>query len=343
VTQLNTLEAYMILGQELIRRVYAEDSPEELHAWLSAQVTRLSGGDESARLLWDDSFALYEQIMATRKEKSSLPQNERKSASWPWESWTKYLDPLDAGMLAVLSAADGTGKTLAAENVAEHWAKSGLNVVFVHFELNRSLMLDRRMVRQTGISRRDLKTGTLTPEQELTRRRADDSLRSWPGSITYLHTPRWTMEKAIGEVAKLVSEDLCDAFVIDYLEKAAPSNAQLKSMGSNVFSREADDVEIIKSAAEALERPALLLSQMNKSGKRTNFDQLDRTAIRGSGEKTEKANVVILLHKDTPESPIVQVRIDKNTMGPCGVFEQYMEGSRFLLVDLAADDASGNR
>ena len=334
----NTREAYMVLGQELIRRVYAEDSPEEIHTWLLAQVTRLAGGDENARLLWEDSFALYERIMAQRKEKSELPPNERKSASWPWASWSKLIDPLDAGMLAVLAAGDGVGKTLACENIAEHWARAGLNVVFVHFELNRSLMLDRRMVRQTGLSRRDLKVGALTPEQELMRQRADDYLRSWPGSITYLHTPRWTMEKVIGEVSKLVSENLCDAFVIDYLEKAAASTAQYKSFGSNTFSREADDVEIIKSAAEALERPALLLSQMNKSGKRTDFDQLDRTAIRGSGEKTEKANVVILLHKDTPESNLVQVRIDKNTMGPCGVFEQYMEGSRFLLTDLATQD-----
>jgi len=32
------LEAYMVLGQELFRRVYAEDSPEEIHRWLLAQI-----------------------------------------------------------------------------------------------------------------------------------------------------------------------------------------------------------------------------------------------------------------------------------------------------------------
>jgi replicative DNA helicase len=333
--QSNTSDAYMVLGQELIRRVYAEDSPEEIHNWLVAQVTRLGGGEENARLLWGESFDLYEKIMAKRKEKALLPPREQRNITWPWDSWSRLLDPLDPGLLAVLSAGDGVGKTACAENIAEHWARCGLNVVFVHFELNRSLMLDRRMVRHTGIPRRELKTGLLSPQQVALQEQADEHLRSWPGSITYLHTPRWSMEKVIGEVSSLVSDSLCDVFVIDYLEKAAPSARQLKTFGSNVFPREADDVEIIKSAAEALERPALLLSQLNKSGKTATFETLDRTAIRGAGEKTEKANIVILLHKESSDTSIVRVRVDKNTMGPCGSFEQYMDGARFLLIDLA--------
>lgn len=333
-----TLDPYMVLGQELFRRVYAEDSPEEIHAWLVAQVTRLGGGDEGARLLWGESFELYEEIMRKRREKAALPESERRTLTWPWESWAKLIDPLDPGILAVLSAGDGGGKTLYAENLAEHWAASGLNVVFVHFELNRSLMLDRRTVRHTGIKRRDLKLGELTDMQEDRRQRADDQLRNWPGSITYVHTPHWTMEKVMGEVGSLASEDLCDVFILDYLEKAAPSNRQLKAYGHNYFAREADDVELIKSTAEALELPALLLTQLNKSGKRTPFEQLDRTSIRGAGEKTEKANIVILLHRETSDSNIVQVRIDKNTMGPCGTFEQYMQGSRFQVTDITPDE-----
>jgi replicative DNA helicase len=324
----------MVLGQELFRRVYAEDSPEEVHSWLLTQVQRLGSGEDDARLLWPDSFELYEEIMRKRKERAALPASERRTLTWPWSTWNAYIDPLDPGVLCVLSAGDGHGKTLYAENLAEHWARGGLNVVFVHFELNRALMLDRRTVRATGISRRALKTGELTPEQELARQRANETLRAWPGSITYVHTPRWTMERAMGEVSALVGEDLCDVFIVDYLEKAAPSNRQLKSIGNNVWAREADDVEIVKGTAEALERPAVLLAQLNKSGKQQTFEALDRTSIRGAGEKTEKANVVILLYKETSDSKIVQVRIDKNTMGPCGTFEQYMEGSRFLVTDI---------
>ncbi len=331
------LEAYIILGQELQRRAYVEDSPEQIHDWLLRQLKRLTGGEEEARLLWQDSFELYEEIMAERAEQAALPEGEQRILTWPWSSWSRLLDTFDPGVLAVLSAADGAGKTLYSENLAEHWAKEGLHVVFIHFELNRSLMLDRRMARHSGILRRDLKAGELTEYQERQRKEANKRLLQWPGSITYVHTPGWTMERVMGEVSSLVAEDICDVFIVDYLEKAAPSNQQVKTMGTNIFAREADNVEIVKRNAEMMERPAFLLAQLNKFGKQQSFANLDRSAIRGAGEKTERANIVILLHRESSDKRVVKVRIDKNTMGPCGTFEQYMEGARFLVADIATD------
>ncbi len=328
-------EAYMILAQEIFRRVYAEESPDAIHKWLLAQVQRLGGDNGNARLTWAESFEFYDRLIERRIAEATRPASERRLITWPWQTWNTLIDPLDAGLLAVLSAADGVGKTLYAECIAEHWARSGFNVVFVHFELNRALMLDRRASRHTAIERRALKLGTLTPEQLRTLDDANKRLRGWPGSITYVHTPGWDMNRVMGEVGALVRDGLCDVVVIDYLEKAAASPSQLRAFGTNSFAREGDNVEIVKQNAEMLEIPALLLAQLNKAGKRQEFADLDRTAIRGAGEKTERANVVILLHKETSESNIVQVRIDKNTMGACGSFEQYMHGQRFMVRDIA--------
>ena len=334
------LEPYLVLGQELFRRVYAEDSAEEIHAWLDAQLRRLAGApNDDAWMTWADSFDVYEEIMRKRAALAALPESERKIISWPWATWRKLIDPLDPGMLAVLSAADGGGKTLYAECLAEHWARHGLNVVYVHFELNRALMLDRRSVRHTGIPRRTLKEGRLTGQEEARRARANDELRAWPGSISYLHTPSWSMERTMAAVGAAIGDGLCDVFVVDYLEKAAPSNRQLKSHGTNVYAREADDVEQVKGLAEKTEVPALLLAQMNKDGKKESFGGLDRTAIRGAGEKTDRANVVVLLHRDNSESAVVRVRVDKNTMGPCGSFEQAMNFVRFGVDDMEPDEA----
>jgi len=331
------LEPYLVLAQELMRHVYAEESPQEISGWLMAQIQKLGAvGQEDAKLLWPDSFTLYEEIMAQRVADAQLPPEQRKDLTWPWSTWRNLLDPLDPGMLAVLAAGDGGGKTLYAEVLAEHWAYSGRKVVFLHFELNRALMLDRRTVRHTGIPRRQLKDGRLTTDQEATRQEANKKLRAWPGGITYVHAPGWTVEKALATVDTLITEGLCDVFVVDYLEKASPSPRQLKVYGTNVYAREADDVEQIKSFAEQHNIPALLLAQLNKIGKGTQFANLDRTAIRGAGEKTEKANIVILLHRETRESTIVQVRIDKNTVGPTGSFEQYMDAPHFRVADIAA-------
>lgn len=327
-------EPYLVLGQELFRRIYADAGPEELHNWLMAQLSRLGGSDTNARLSWPESFILYDQIIAERARQAAIPESERRILTWPWETWSSFIDPLDPGMLAVISGADGSGKTTYAENLAEHWAAHGINVAFVHFELNRSLMLDRRMARQTGIQRRILKTGTLDAAQQAEYERANDRLRQWPGSVTYIHTPGWTMERVVNEVRALVTEEICDVFIVDYLEKAAASERQLKSYGSNLFAREADSVELLKTAAESMEIPAILLAQMHKAGKATEFEKLDRTAIRGAGEKTEKANLVVLLYKQTSDTNLINVRVDKNTMGRCGTFDQFITGSRFLITDV---------
>jgi replicative DNA helicase len=333
------LESYLVLAQELMRRVYAEDSPDEINGWLSAQLQRLSGtGNETARLLWAESFDLYEQIMAKRTAEAALPEDERKALTWPWRSWSNLLDPLEPGMLAVVAAGDGVGKTICAECIAEHWARCGRQVAFLHFELNRAIMLDRRTARATGIPRRALKGGALNRLDEERRWDANERMRSWPGGITYVHTPGWTVERALGEVRALKAEGLCDVFVVDYLEKAAAAPRQLRSYGTNIFAREANDVEQIKSFSEQEEVPALLLAQLNKMGKGQSFEDLDRTAIRGAGEKTEKANVVVLLHRESPETGMLHVRVDKNTIGPTGSFAQYMETSRFLVTDVEVSE-----
>lgn len=334
------LEPYLVLGQELFRRVYAEDSADDIHDWLSAQLRRLAGtADEAAWMSWVDSFDVYEEIMRKRAALAALPESERRIPTWPWATWRRLIDPLDPGMLAVLSAADGGGKTLYAECLAEHWARHGLNVVYVHFELNRALMLDRRTARHTGIPRRTLKEGVLTGQEEARRARANDELRAWPGSISYLHTPGWTMERTLAAVGTAISDGLCDVFVVDYLEKASASSRQIQKHGSNIYARETDDVELIKDMAEKTEIPALLLAQMNKAGKKESFAELDRTAIRGAGEKTERANVVILLHRDNPESEVVKVRVDKNSLGPPGSFEQFVDFPLFNVVDIEDEEA----
>ena len=93
-----------------------------------------------------------------------LPVAERKLFTWPWSSWNELLDPAESGSLSVIAGPDGVGKTAYAECIAEHWARQGHHVAFVHFELSKIIMLDRRACRHTSIARRTLKyANELTP------------------------------------------------------------------------------------------------------------------------------------------------------------------------------------
>ena len=233
-----------------------------------------------------------------------------------------------------------THNTIYAECLAEHWARKKNHVVFVHYELNRALMLDRRTARHTGIPRRVLKSGQMTQEQRQKVAQIRPRLLAWDGYITYLHTPGWTMEKTVQELRRLKTQGECDVVVLDYLEKTAASRRQLQMFGTNPFQREADNVEQLKNFAESTETPALMLAQMSKAGKSTSFNNLDRTDMRGAGEKSEKANIVVLLHRDRESgdtgeySSLVNVRVDKNTVGATGNFTQYMHPELFSVHDL---------
>lgn len=334
-----TAEPYLILAQELMRRVYADMEPDELHKWLLEQAAKLaSKGNENAALLWQQSFDYYDQLLADREARAALPANERRELLWAWSSWNRMIDPLEPGLLAVIAAGDGMGKTIYCETQAEHWAKMGRRVVFVHFELNRAVMLDRRAARHTGISRRELKMGPFDDAMKSRWVEARRNLAKYDGQITYLHTAGWSMERTIGELHQQIEKERCDVVLIDYLEKAQPSSSQLRLFGSNQYQREAHDVEQVKTFAETTETPVVMLAQMSKAGKDSGIANLTRTAMRGAGEKSEKANIVVLLHREHDDekgyAPLVDVRIDKNTLGPTGVFQQYMDGEHFRVFDL---------
>lgn len=333
------LHPYLAFAQEMMRRVYAEEEAPMLHQWAMDQLSRMSGKTgENAVMTWEESFDFYDELLKRREQDALLPPEERKTLDWFWPSWNRLLDPLEPGMLAVLSAGDGMGKTIYSECLAEYWARRKNHVVFVHYELNRALMLDRRTSRHTGIVRRDLKSGKLNGEQKQLISDMRPRLLSWDGYITYTHTPGWSMDQTVQELRRLKSEGHCDVVVLDYLEKVSPSRRQMQMFGSQSYQREADNVEQLKNFAEGTETPVLMLAQMSKAGKSTGIANLDRTDMRGAGEKSEKANVVILLHRERAGeegySQKVDVRIDKNTIGPTGNFSQWMEPELFRVHDI---------
>ena len=147
------------------------------------------------------------------------------------------------------------------------------------------------------------------------------------------------MERTIAELRSLQADGRCDVAVIDYLEKASPSARQVKLFGSNVWQREADNVEQLKVFAESTDVPVIMVAQMKKSGKDESWQKMDRNDMGGSGDKSNKANLVVLVRRDRDAngsySNTVHVQIDKNTMGATGAFDQWMQPEYFRLSDIS--------
>lgn len=332
---------YEIFAKEIIKRCYADEEPDEIYQWMAAEIKRMLGEvDNSAIMTWGESFVLVNDMMAEFEKIANTPIKERKLLTFPWSSWNKLIDPLKKGMLGVVTAPDGFGKTIYAESIAEHWANHKNKIVFVHYELNREIMMMRRTARHTGITTREFETGKLSQEQKDRISKTKEVLLSWEGYITYLHTPGWTMEKTVMELMGLAQRQECDAVVFDYLEKATASKRQLQMYGTNMYQREADNVEQLKTFSESTGIPVLMIAQMNKEGKGQSFDKVDRSDIRGAGEKSDKANLVVLLSRErikTGYSNEISVLVDKNTMGACGAFKQMMKPEYFRVADIETE------
>lgn len=271
---------------------------------------------------------------------------------WPWFSWNHNgtVRPLWVGMVAILAAPDGQGKTTYLEQIAEHWASNGHHTVYVHLEDSLEYKLDRRLCRRASVTMDKVESGDFTPEE---RERVDSANRDmglWAEYLHYYHAAGENMTTIVRELEARVAEGVCNAVVFDYLDKVQASRGQVKLFGDQGWERQANDMEQLKSFAEKAKVPVFTATQGNKSmqdgGTQT------RRAIQGSGQKSQKAQLVLILTRDLvgdkglrdkdgrlvaeagEYSPIAKVRIDKQNIGKTGELKQYIAGKYFTVRDL---------
>lgn len=333
-------EQMELFAKEIFRRVLGEQEPEEIRTWMAESVARMGGDTKGdAVMTWAESFEFTNRMIEKYEQLARIPKKDRKILDFPWTSWNKLINPLSPGIMMTITAPDGQGKSLISESIAEHWAEHKNKVAFVHYELNQEIMMQRRTARHAYIPARAITDGNLTPQEKDIIDSIMPKLMSWDGDITYVHTPGWTIDKTLDELRKIQVESGLDVVVIDYLEKIYPSRRQLKMYGSNVYQREADNVEQLKNFAESTGIPVLMVAQMNKQAKRDESKDRTSASMTGTGEKSNKSNVVVLLSRERTDghySDEVNVTVDKNTMGATGTFKQMMIPQFFRLEDIDA-------
>jgi replicative DNA helicase len=343
---------YIRMAEKLMQMAYGNHKPEELFTFIEEEKRTLQPPrDDGALQTWDESFEHYWRVLDRRRE---VTETGGMATTYPWASWNALIDPAEPGLPILLSGDSGTGKTIYLEGFADWWAMQGLTVAISHFELNRGVMYDRRIVRHTGISRSKLKTGILTQVEEQRIMDAERRLKSWPGAIHYLHTPAWNIDELCREVRGLVRDGMCDALVFDYLDKLSASPRQMKLFGSNQTARLADDTAQWKDLLETEQIVGVSAAQLRKSGKEKRFDELVKEDIQGSGDRANFVNVVGLIHREIVDAKEVdehgevvteiggrsreaRVKIAKNTMGKEGVLNQLVKASLFTVKDSIID------
>lgn len=297
---------------------------------------------DDAVLLWLDSLdGFYNGQLERCSELDAIEAGTAPArVSFPWKAVSRFIRYLRPGMLATIAAESSVGKTVAMECCAEFWARQGLRVVFFHLELSHRFMLDRRMARHSGERLEVIESGQVTDAMK----NADLAMREWSGAIHYVHCPGWSASQVVQKARQLRGRGQCDVMIVDYLQKLRLGYRS----GQNKADALGNAIEGTKNGLEQMGIPGLIGSQFNRQAR----GQGRKTGglIRGSGEVEEKSNVVLTLDREILDndmhgpagnviakvgerSPVVKVRVDKNTAGPTGDCELVMNGARFMMLD----------
>ena len=319
--------------------------PDELFAGAQERIQQLAPAQRASSFIYGwDTLKAHDAMLKERER--LFKSGEATTFDWPWESWNRFIRPMRAGLLGVVAAPDGVGKSTVLEMVAEHWAAKAAHVVFVHLENDFDYTMNRRLCRWSRVPMAAIEDGNLDSKSWAAIREAQERMDLQ--TLHYLDAAGWTMAELIAELSIRHSEGVCDAVVIDYLNKIRPSREQARLFAGRPYERQADDAELLKSWAVKHKAPALTAVQMNKEAQ--NNGRQTRQNIRGSGEISEKSQLVVVLTREICEqdemlngkvvahkgeySPLMSVRVDKQNRGRTAEWQMFYNGRHFEVRDV---------
>ena len=326
----------MAVGTEIVKAANAHDGPiETLYDEVSRQFFDAVDVSSPASHLRGNDDSLAEYLANQERIKERLDANPDALITTGWVDLDRYLGDIEAGMLHVVVARPGVGKTIYLEGIAEHNARRGHTVALYHLELSHALMLNRRMARYSGIPIGRLRRGY----QGIELSRAIDEIRPWHHRITYIHCAGWSAERIAADMVRLRARGECDLAIIDYLQKLRwPENK-----GANLAALYGLMAETLKNVAENLGIPVVTAAQVNRSWKSNANGRPHIEDLRSSGEVHEKCNQAVVLHRPQDRedrrgggsSETIEVAVEKNTTGDVGRLELFHQLGRFRLVSAA--------
>lgn len=286
---------------------------------------------------------IHAEIMVQRIKDPNATLN----VGWPWASWRRIVRNLRAEQVALLSAPSGVGKTTYLEMIAEYWAQNH-QVVFVHLENSLETTLDRRAQRHGHVTVDDLEAGRMTADQADAM---NAGVNRFVERLHYVKAAGWPMERIVSELSTLRANGQCDCIVLDYINKCRPSRSQRENYGTDIYAKQADDMEQLKVFCEMHGTIAIVAAQMNKGGNDGNGKK-GRGDVRGSQEVLDKAQLVILVSRDIAAntireksgrvvceagefSPETTVQVVKQNSGRLGEIQQIYVGAFYEVRDVA--------
>lgn len=330
-------------------------APEQLYASANEKFRMLQPKSSGNNFVYGwDTGAI--QSESARNRRAALATGKTKFFNFPWDSWNEVAAPLTSGMLGAIYGPTKAGKSVFLEMVAEYWALIGNHVVFIHLEDNLQYKLDRRTARHSKVDYNRIITGNLTDDEIKAIDDCELALRdTFSTRLHYYHAPGVAMHEACAEIDRRRQEGVCDAVVIDYLDKFQPSRAQMRMFGDKLWEMQAHDIEQLKSCMERNNIVGFTAGQGNKDMQ--DSTELNMKNVAGSGQKIHKMQLAMMFGRqrvgDKPLvdddgvivappgslSPIIDIGVVAQNQGEARRWQQVIN-KNFVIKDIPVERVS---
>ena len=247
------------------------------------------------------------------------------------------------GMLTILGARPGVGKTSLALSIAKHVAEKSGPVLFVSMEMTPNELMDRLVSMETCVAMQNIVTKRMAPEEWRRTITAASGMAGLPFRFLRLRTPMQIRREA-GAMKRAEGLRL---IVVDYIQLMR-GDGKTSSRYEEVSSISME----LKAMAMDLEVPILALTQFNREsemggGKR----KPSMSEARDSGSIEQDANMFLVLWEPPEPKPATDnyqywaachergtqymlLSIDKNRQGPTGAVPMEFDPAHMRFVSL---------
>lgn len=322
-------------------RLVSESAAERELRFAAEQIERLAT-ERDGRSIADrqaEAVALLDKISGTaagRSEEMSY-EDAIRATLHHWErisetdgmlgfsTGLKCLDEVTGGLqrgnLTVIGARPGMGKSVLAENIARHCAKSGLSVRFQSYEMSGIELTQRGAAAEHSIDYGRLKKYRMTREEHNGFAEYLNEAGDWKFVID---TEMVGIEAIAARCRLEKRKSGLDVLVVDHLHL-------MPRKGVNEVAELDDITARLKRLAMELQIHVLLVAQLNRATEKQADKRPSLADLRGSGGIEQNANLVLMPYRegyydsDAPQET-AELIIAKNRDGERGVLDLVWQG-----------------
>jgi replicative DNA helicase len=331
----SVLRSFIGTTGELIRDAYGEsENVEEFLDRAEERIFQVTELKTTGR-----AVAMSEVLKITWDEIGKSAGQGMTGLATDFIELDNILGGLQKGEMVVLAARPSVGKTALAMNIAEHiTVRHKAPAVFFSLEMRNTEIAKRMLSTMAQVNSRAFRE---VPSDEMLGKIQSAMNELAAAKLFIDDTPAQTILDIRAKCRRLKVQHDIQLVIIDYLQLMSHRQAENRQVQVAEISRG------IKALARELDIPVLALSQLNREVEQQN--RMPRVSdIRESGAVEQDADVVLLLHKYTPEEMQREslpcnsmLLVAKNRNGPTGLVPMNFQPEYVRFVSAETRYAEG--